>query len=211
MEDPAKVEKKIKVEVVKEEEQKSSEEKNLEENSTTSEAKLDQNSHKQEVKEKTYRQKTPFWVLFLVFLLGLTLGAGLIGGIFYYKLKVEKISLGTTKETPQPSPELKETPTPQPEEVRFSDLKVLILNGSGIKGEAGKVEELVKKAGFEKTETGNADSYNYQDTSVFLKEGLPDSVYEKISQSLASYSLKKESLEKNSAYDIKIIVGKTKK
>lgn len=145
------------------------------------------------------------------FPLRLNLGGWFNRGIFYYKLKVEKISLGTTKETPQLSPELKETPTPQPEEVKLSDLKVLILNGSGIKGEAGKVEELLKKAGFEKTETGNADSYNYQDTSVFLKEGLPDSVYEKISQSLASYSLKKENLETNSAYDIKIIVGKTKK
>jgi len=211
MEDPAKAEKKIKVEVVKEEDLNPVEKKDPEEKQAVSEIKEDQNSPKQEIKEKNYRQKTPFWVLFLVFLLGLTLGAGLIGGIFYYKLKVEKISLGTTKETPQPSPELKETPTPQPEEVKFSDLKILILNGSGIKGEAGKVEELVKKAGFEKTETGNADSYNYQDTSVFLKEGLSDSVYEKISQSLASYSLKKESLEKNSAYDIKIIVGKTKK
>lgn len=211
MEDPAKVEKKIKVEVVKEENLNSVEEKDLEEKKSASEIKEDQNCPKQEIKEKTYQQKTPFWVLFLVFLLGLTLGAGLIGGIFYYKLKVEKISLGTTKETPQSSPELKETPTPQPEEVKLPDLKVLILNGSGIKGEAGKVEELLKEVGFEKIETGNADSYNYQDTSVFLKEGLSDSVYEKINQSLGDYSLKKESLEKNSVYDIKIIVGKTKK
>jgi hypothetical protein len=218
MEDSAKAEKKIKVEVIKEEpevrEETETQEKKEEAQVKPEQEKneeQEQISPSQETKTKIKKERTPFWILFLTFLLGLTLGAGLIGGIFYYKLKVEKVS--STPSTPTPVvtttiSEPKETPKP---EVKLSDLKVLILNGSGIKGEAGKVEELVKKTGFEKTETGNADSYNYQETVVFLKDNLDSSIYDKISESLSGYSLKKDTLEESSAYDIKIIVGKTKK
>lgn len=218
MDESAKSEKKIKVEVIKEN-------LNLKENAAPQEKNTEEIVKDQEVvekvetakvnnfsKEKTYQQKTPFWILFLTFLLGLTLGAGLIGGVFYYKLRVEKVQVATVSPTPEVlvnKEEVKETP--KPEEIKISDLKVLILNGSGIKGEAGKVEALLKEAGFEKTETGNADSYDYKDTTIFVKPTISDSIYEKISNSLAGYSLKKAELEPSSGYDIKIIVGKNKK
>jgi hypothetical protein len=218
MDEPAKNEKKIKVEVIKEEvnfnESKGIQEEKYEENKKDQEKEknIDEEKIPETPKEKNYRQKTPFWILFLIFLLGLTLGAGLIGGVFYYKLKVEKVQIATVSPTPEVlvnKEEIKETP--KPEETKISDLKVLILNGSGIKGEAGKVEALLKEVGFEKTETGNADSYNYKDTTIFFKPTISNSIYEKISNSLTGYSLKKAELESSSGYDIKIIVGKTKK
>jgi len=72
------------------------------------------------------------------------------------------------------------------------------------------VETILKENGLTQTETGNADSYDYQETTVSLKASLSSSVYETISKALAGYSLKKEELEKESPYDIKIIVGKKK-
>ncbi|BCX14885.1 MAG: hypothetical protein KatS3mg088_568 [Patescibacteria group bacterium] len=221
MDEPAKNEKKIKVEVVKEEPGFKGKENNtpqIESQKEKVQVKEQQVLEKVEIEkvdnpteEKAIQQKTPFWILFLVFLLGLTLGAGLIGGIFYYKSKVEKSQIATSSPTPETlinKEDVKETP--KPEETKISDLKVLILNGSGIKGEAGKVEALLKEAGFEKTETGNADSYDYKDTNIFIKPNINDSVYEKIIDILEGYSLKKADLETSSGYDIKIIVGKTK-
>ncbi len=212
---------KIKVEVIKEElpteikTEKKENKENLyfEEREIKREEEKEENKTDEDKKPKPKSEKTPFFILFLVFLFGLVIGAGLIGGIFYYKMKMEGMpKLASVKETPKPEEKKEEpTPTPKPQEVNIKDLKVLILNGSGIKGEAKRVEDLLKKEEFEKTETGNADSYNYTDTIVYLKENLKDSVYDKIEKTLSNFSIKKDVLEKDSPYDIKIIVGKARK
>jgi len=209
---------KIKIKVVKEEispETKTEDEKKenlyIEEKEIE---KVEEEKQTEENKKPQFRkEKTPFFILFLVFLFGLVIGAGLIGGIFYYKMKMEGVpKTALVKETPKPEEkEQQPTPTPQPKEVELTSLKVLILNGSGIKGEAKRVEDLLKKEEFKNTETGNADSYNHTDTVVYLKESLDNLVYEKIEKSLSGFSLKKDVLEKDSPYDIKIIVGKARK
>jgi len=61
----------------------------------------------------------------LVFLLGLTLGAGLIGGIFYYQSKMEKTAIQSASPTPTVAQNPAEvTPTPLAEETKLSELKV---------------------------------------------------------------------------------------
>lgn len=207
---------KIKVEVVKEEPPKleKQEEDKQEEKDALYFTEEKKEEEKAEVQKKPVnKEKTPFFILFLVFLFGLVIGAGLIGGVFYYKMKMEGFpKTASVKETPKVEEKREEpTPTPKASEVNLAELKVLILNGSGIKGEAKRVEDLIKKEGFEKTETGNADSYNYTDTVVYLKDNIDESVYEKLGKTLSDLSLKKEVLEKESPYDIKIIIGKTRK
>ncbi len=214
---------KIKVEVIKEEasperDTKSAEEESkgglyFEEKEIEKIAKKEEDQTEENKKPQSKREKTPFFILFLVFIFGLVIGAGLIGGVFYYKVKMEGITRTTIiKETPKPEEKEQEpTPSPQPKEVNVKNLKVLILNGSGIKGEAKKVEDLLKKEDFENNETGNADSYNYTDTLVYLKETIGEGIYEKIEKSLSGFSLKKDILEEDSLYDIKIIIGKTRK
>jgi hypothetical protein len=64
---------------------------------------------KDEIKKQTgsydeTKEKLPFWVMFLAFLIGLSLGAGLIGGIFYYKSHVDNINLSLSKSTPTAVP-----------------------------------------------------------------------------------------------------------
>lgn len=212
---------KIKVEVIKEEppkvEDREKEEKDafyFTEEKEAEEKKEEKEEERTEPQKiAVNREKTPFFILFLVFLFGLVIGAGLIGGIFYYKMKMEGLpKTASVKETPKAEEKKEEsTPAPTPTQVSLAELKVLILNGSGIKGEAKRVEDLIKKDGFEKTETGNADSYNYTDTVVYLKDNVDGSVYEKLGKILSDLSLKKDVLEKDSPYDIKIIIGKTRK
>jgi len=158
-----------------------------------------------------------FFVLFILFLLGLILGAGLIGGVFYYKTKVEKTGVSPTP-TPASSPTDvmmdESSPSPSPEEasLKLSEYKVQILNGSGTKGAAGKIEALVNDAGLTDTTTGNASSYDYQETEIALKSSVPSSVYDTLVDSLTDYKTTKGgTLSDSSSYDIVITVGQATK
>ncbi len=93
--------------------------------------------------------------------------------------------------------------------IDLSKYKVVIKNGSGIAGEAGRVGEILKDEGFEKIETGNADRFDYQKTRVELKKGLPDGVKTTIDRALNDrYVLEFKELQKENDYDVLIIVGK---
>jgi len=166
------------------------------------------------------KEKTSFFILFISFLIGLLLGAGLIGGFFYYRQKVENVATSETSLTPIPtysaetvegSPEASASASSKPS-ADFSKYSVQILNGSGIAGEAGKVETLLNDAGFSKTTTGNAKAYDYEETEVAMKESVSSSIFDEISSALSKYSLKEaDTLPSSSSYDVVITVGSTKK
>ena len=93
--------------------------------------------------------------------------------------------------------------------IDLSKYRVVIKNGSGVAGEAGRVGEILKDEGFEKIETGNADRFDYQKTRVELKKGLPDGVKTTIDRALNDhYVLEFKELQKENDYDVLIIVGK---
>jgi len=158
------------------------------------------------------QNKIPFWILFFAFIIGLVLGAGLIGGIFYYRSKVGKLAINVTTATPTPQSTTESSPTPQSEEnLDLSKYSVQILNGSGIAGEAGRVEKLLNTSGFTNTKTGNAQSYDFQETEVAIKKGDPDILFNNVEKALASYKITKiDALNESSSYDIVITVGKSK-
>ena len=149
-------------------------------------------------------------VFIIVFILVLVLGL-VAGGFYYYKTKVSG-----GEETPKddtPTPSAQETPTPTPsEEVDLSEYSVSILNGSGIPGEAGKVETALKTQGFEGIETGNAESYDYTVSEVSLKKDTPEAVYEAVKKAMAGYKIVRQesALAESSDFDVEIIVGTTK-
>src|SRR4030065_6477 len=88
---------------------------------------------------------------------------------------------------------------------------VQILNGSGIAGEAGRVEKLLNTAGFTNTKTGNAQSYDFQETEVAVKKGDPDILFNNVEKALSSYKITKiDPLNESSSFDIIITVGKSK-
>lgn len=149
--------------------------------------------------------KLPFWVVFVTLLFGILLGAGLVSGIFYYKNAVT---------TPQatPEPEATEAPTVLPTTTPTAvkkDVTISILNGSGKKGEAGKVEELLKAANFTKTTTGNADSYNHKTTDIAYKKMVTAETIDQIKTALAGYDIKLLTTEPKSDTEVEITVGST--
>jgi len=95
------------------------------------------------------------------------------------------------------------------EDADLADYKVQVLNGSGTAGEAGVVEGLLEDAGFEGVDTGNADSYDYEDTQVQLKDKTAKAVYTAIEDALSDdYNVKKgDSLNEDSDFDVVVIVG----
>lgn len=84
-------------------------------------------------------------------------------------------SLPTPK--PKASPTPKATPTtakgtPTPTTVgglERSNLKVAVQNGSGIAGAATKASNALKKIGYDVVSSGNADNFEYTDTTIQVK------------------------------------------
>jgi hypothetical protein len=140
----------------------------------------------------------------------LVIGGLVVGGFFYYKSRVGEEPSGGGAQTPEATTAPEATATPAPaEEVKLDTLKVSILNGSGIPGEAGKVQALLEEAGFADFETGNADSYDYTITEVTLKEGVLTAAFDAVKEALDEYNVVKQegTLEEDSEFDLEIIVG----
>lgn len=107
--------------------------------------------------------------------------------------------------TPTPEPP---TPTPTPE-IKKDQVKIKILNGSGIVGKAGDVKKFLQGAGYEDILTGNAATFDYDTTVIQTKDG-ENSLAELIAEDIKSEIEKKalfETLDKDNAADIVIIVG----
>ncbi len=120
---------------------------------------------------------------------------------------VNQDSLATSTDStgsPQASsPQADSIDSPQEEEViELPDL--IILNGGGVPGAAGRAEKLLEKAGFNIIELGNADNFNYQSTVIKYSESNEDSA--KRIKELFSGSVELELIDE--AEKITVIVGK---
>jgi len=144
-----------------------------------------------------------------VFLLG-----GLLGGIIFYQNKVSDTAPQMT-DSPTISPTVTETTsTPASVEIDVTKYSINILNGSGIKGEALKVQELLEKAEFKISGTGNASNYDYTKTVIQAKEEVDKDFIAKLSVSLGevySVDTKVATLSATSKDSVVVIVGSTKK
>ncbi len=90
-----------------------------------------------------------------------------------------------TDVSPSPTPEATEedntTPSPTKADDETSDtvdkttgldrkdLSIVVLNGSGVSGAAGKLSTKLKDLGYNVSSTGNADSSDYESTEINLK------------------------------------------
>lgn len=158
-------------------------------------------------------------------LIGLAVGlfAGLLvgGGVFYFRRsranKTEDIAQSSPLPTSQPSEEESEeeaeqevTPTPEPTQtVDKQDLAIQILNGSGAPGAAGEGRDYLQNLGYENISVGNADSYAYEQTEVYVKEEMKGMLETMIEDLKEEYELEVQSeyLDEDSDYDIRIIIG----
>lgn len=148
------------------------------------------------------------WVVVLILVL-LTAGGTAFGG--YYFLNKPN-SQSESNEQVSPAPLVSPTTEPSPTPVDLATLKLKILNGSGAPGEAGRVESLLQTVGFGKAETGNADSYDYEQTQIEVNEHISEAITQTLIEALAAYELEPVKISSGAAeFDISIIVGSTKK
>ena len=167
----------------------------------------------EELKPKKESAFNILWILIPgMLLLGL-----LIGGIFAYVFGIQKMSDTNKRETsetqnvatePTASPTIKPTTSPS---ASLSKYKIKILNGSGIKGEAGKVQTLVESAGFTVLSTGNATTYDFTKTLITLKTGVdPDFISTLVATLKKNYQLEDPKTVTSQTNDVTVIVGNLK-
>lgn len=110
--------------------------------------------------------------------------------------------------TPEPTQQPPFTPTP---ELKKSDLKIQVLNGRGEAGTAAVAAQFLKDRGYgPEIATGNADSYDYKQTTVKIKEEKIGYLELLLNDLESEYTVSRESsfLEKEETFDAIIIVGK---
>lgn len=89
-----------------------------------------------------------------------------------------------------------------------AQVKVEVLNGSGVDGLAGKVAEILENEGFSVVSIGNADGMNYSTTRVYDRKGKEDNA-QRVAKAINISSFEVDLDEKSSA-DVTIILGKDK-
>ena len=164
------------------------------------------------------KSSVSFITLFLAFIMSLIIGGALVGGIFYYQTNVANTGdSAEIEESPNPkySPPA-ETSSPQSgteggAEVELTEITIQVLNGSGIAGEAGKVEVLLVNAGFSDIETANAISYDYEETEISVKEDISDQLLDEVLDAIDTYTTSEgQALDEDNEFDVVIIVGTSK-
>lgn len=125
-----------------------------------------------------------------------------------------------TAEELTPSPTQKPAASPTPKSPGSSidrttkldrkDLSVIVQNGSGEKGVAGKVADILKNLGYNVTSTANADNFNYSDVTIQVKSTKSDflPVLKKDLSSDYTIGSSTSDLSSSSSADAVVIVGK---
>lgn len=90
---------------------------------------------------------------------------------------------------PSPTPELEVVPTPvstqTPEpDIDKGEISILILNGTGIAGEAGLLQTQLEDLGYTVIEVDNADSTDNEVTLVVFASNIPQSLQEEMIEEL---------------------------
>ncbi|PJA55999.1 hypothetical protein CO165_00585 [Candidatus Roizmanbacteria bacterium CG_4_9_14_3_um_filter_33_18] len=99
-----------------------------------------------------------FVISFLLFVL-----ISKFGGNFKLPNFLAKKNIATVTPTKAPPP-----PTPTPN-FKKEEVKIKILNGSGVKGKATEIKEILRKKGYVEILTDNADNFDYLITEIQVK------------------------------------------
>lgn len=153
------------------------------------------------MEESSSRKK---WIIIII--VALLLGAGVAGFFFMRSSSTQTATVSPTSAPIEQEPMPTEEPT-----VNKEDLKIKVLNGSGVVGEAGKVQKILEGADFVVESTANADKYDYKTTEIQAKSSVPSTVTDELAELLGEdYSVDSSSLDDSEEVDIVIIVGARK-
>lgn len=93
--------------------------------------------------------------------------------------------------------------------LKREDLKIQVLNGSGVAGAAGKAKDFLEGLGYTDVAVGNADASNYQETEISVLEEKSDYL-DLLKKDLSEkYTLASDTgnLSGSSSYDVVITLG----
>jgi len=156
----------------------------------------------------SYNKGPGAWVILVP---GVLLLGALLGGIVFYqnslKPPTEEIATPVASAVPSVSPSA--TPVGKLDLTKYP---VKIENGSGIPGTAASAKDLLTKAGFKVGTTGNADTYDFTDTVIEAKSGVPKEFLTKLTTTLSGiYSVgTAKTLLNSSSDEVIVIIGSSK-
>lgn len=111
--------------------------------------------------------------------------------------------------TPTPEPTSTPSPTPTVSQVKKADLKVQVLNGTGVAGQAKQVKDVLSTAGFTNVETGNGDNKDGS-TTITVYTNIPSDMRQEIQKELSGIFdnvVIQEDIKTND-FDVVILTGK---
>ena len=148
-----------------------------------------------------------------VFLILLVVIGGLAligGGISVYRKAIKGKETSQPETTPTPTIVSVEEPEPTPTPaIDRGDLKMEIQNGGGLKGAAGEAARFLEDKGYQDIKTSNADSFDYEETIIKIKEDKKNYLDWLKSDLAEKYTLAAEikTLETDSDFDAIVILG----
>lgn len=164
----------------------------------------------EEIEEEIEEKPKIGKLLWIVIPTTLLVGA-LAGGIITYFSGVSKIdTVGEPTPVATISPDVEETSTPEPEaSLKREDLKVQVLNGSGVAGAAGKVQSFLQDLGYVEVAVGNASSSDFTATEISIKKDKNDYLDMLIDDLSDSYTVDEDTatLSATSTYDVVVTLG----
>ncbi len=115
------------------------------------------------------KSKKIIWIIIAIVII-----AGIVGGVVYLLQTPEEAMIEEASDisVEQVTPE----PTPIPEPVDKSDINIIILNGTGIAGEAGFLQEKLEDLGYVGIEVANAEDTDHEVTVVIFSPSLQDEI-----------------------------------
>lgn len=148
----------------------------------------------------------------IIIIPGLLLLGAILGGVYFYQKNLPASSQTETTSFDNMATEAPMASSTPEAILDLSKFQVKVENGSGVAGTAGSAKDLLTKAGFEVTSTGNADNYDYTDTIIQAKSTVSQAFLDKLQTELEGlYSVAKpETLDDSSAVDVVVIIGSSK-
>lgn len=127
---------------------------------------------------------------------------------------LDKTPAITTSITPVPSQEMTLTPSVQSKATTTPTkavvkLRIEVLNGSGVQGEAAKMASFLKGLGYSITSTGNADTFDYTQTVIQIKKSKTEFASQLKKDLSSSYTVHPtiQTLAESEQADAIVIVG----
>jgi hypothetical protein len=113
------------------------------------------------------------WTKVLLFTLIAAITGIIIVGVYLFFIEGYNFTL-TKEEAAEKTIDVEEelSPTPTPNSVDKSAFNILVLNGSGIAGEAANVQTLLTDEDFSVSDIGNAETADFTTTQILYKEDI---------------------------------------